>query len=302
MFAQKYPQLICISLILLCLPQSLLAQARPGNPPLPANRSTGAQWEYLVISFGKTYFSDPNAEPETKTKGFSKLLSYSKIGVVSATEAITVESQMDTLGKFGWELVGIVGAIGGDQQMVFRRRYDPNQSRAEAIQIKEEGERLLAAQRQVVSEIAQADFVDLDEVERVAAITQTRVKEETRLRSAIDNLKNSTITNVKTLSTASTVNGSDVRAEVTVDGSAQLLTDGNKYRSKEAETFAKEIATAIYQAAGLTSEYGAEQSYLNFALGEVKISVAVMVSNQGRQKIVATANTGGKWPERKRGF
>jgi len=303
---RKNCRLSYIVLILLCLPQILSAQsARPSSPPVAAQstRPTGPQWEYLVISFGKTYFSDPNAEPETKTKGLSKLISYSRIGVVSATEALTVEWQMDTLGKFGWELVGIVGAIGGDQQMVFRRRYDPTQSRAEAALIREEGERLLATQRQLASDLAQADFVDLDEVERIAAIAQTRQTEETRLRSAIDSLRNPAINNVKIVSTASAPNGSAVRAEVTVDGSVQLLREGNKYRSQEAQTLSNQIAAAIYSAAGLISEYGAaSSSNLGYSLGEVKISVSISVSNQGKQKTVATAVTGGKWPERKRGF
>jgi hypothetical protein len=266
------------------------------NRPQATSRGPAKQWEYLVVSFGKTYFSEPNLEPETKTAGLSKLVSYSKLGVVSAQEALTVQWQMDTLGKFGWELIGIVGAIGGDQEMVFRRAYDPEQSKVEATLIREEGERLLAAQREVASNLAQADFVDLDAIEKAAAIAQTRQKEEARLKTAIESLNNPAIVEVKVVSSATSPDGSALTAEVTVDGTAQLLKEGNKYRSSEAQALAKQVATAIYRAAGLSSRYESD-SYLSYALGEVKINALVRISYQGKQKIVATANAGGKWPD-----
>ena len=101
------------------------SKTTPLTPPTASQSqiSSAKQWEYLVISFGKTLFTDPTDNPETKAVGLSKLLSYSKAGVVSAQEALGTQSQMDTLGKFGWELIDIVGAIGGDQEMVFRRAF-----------------------------------------------------------------------------------------------------------------------------------------------------------------------------------
>lgn len=300
-------RLIGIAIILCCGCTQLLAQTpRPAGPAAPraqaTSRGISRQWEYLVVSFGKAYFSDPNREPETKTAGLSKLVSYSKVGIVSAQEALTVQSQMDTLGRFGWELIGIVGVIGGDQEMVFRRAYDPEQSKTEAALIREEGERLLAVRREVIADLAQADFVDLDATERAAAIAQTRQNEEARLRTAIASLNNPAIANVKIVSTALSSDSSAVTVEVTVDGSSELLKEGNRYRSTEARAMANQIATAIYQAAGLKSDYGSDpSSYLSHTLGEVKISSSVRVSYQGKQKTVATANAGGKWPERKRG-
>jgi hypothetical protein len=211
-----------------------------------------------------------------------------------------MQSQMDTLGKFGWELVSIVGVIGGDQEMVFRRPYDPDQSKAEAALIREEGERLLAAQKDLAAELAQADFVDLDATERAAATTETRQKEEARLRAAIQGLNNSAIVDIRVVSTARAPEGSDVTAEVVVDGSSQLLKDGNKYRASEALTLAKQIALEIYNAAGLKQGYSFMTPASGFYGGEVKVSVSIRVSKQGKQKIVATANVGGQWPERKR--
>ncbi len=58
---------------------------RPGPTRQPVGGTTeGKQWEYLVVSFGKVYFSDPVSETDIKTSGLSKLVSFSKAGIVIA--------------------------------------------------------------------------------------------------------------------------------------------------------------------------------------------------------------------------
>lgn len=81
-----------------------------------------AQWEYLVVSYGKTLFGSPE-----------KTLAYRAIGLnATAQEATEIQRSLDVLGRFGWEMVTIVGAIGGDQQIVFKRRYDKSRVAGEA--------------------------------------------------------------------------------------------------------------------------------------------------------------------------
>lgn len=83
------------------------------------------QWEYLIVSYGKTLFGDPE-----------KTLAYRSIGLAAtAQEANEIQRSLDVLGRFGWEVVTIVGTIGGDQQMVMKRRYDKNRVSNEATQI-----------------------------------------------------------------------------------------------------------------------------------------------------------------------
>lgn len=268
------------------------------------NTQSSKQWEYLVVSFGKTLYTDPDDNPETKTIGLSKLLSYSKAGVVSAKEALSTQNQMDTLGKFGWELIDVLGSIGGDQQMVFRRHYDAEQSKKEAVLIREEGERLLAAQQEAASKLARstketsAEIVDLDAVERAIATNETRRKEEARLKEAINTIKSHPISNVKVISTAYAPDASNVASEIEVDGSTFLLKE-NKYRSSEAKAMASQIAQSIYNAANLGKDwFDSSPPSSNYYSGEVKISVSVKVTYQGTSKIVATQNIGGKWDER----
>ena len=82
-------------------------------------------WEYLVLSLGKNYFSSipSDATYIIPNLGF-KSLAYRDDGFHRTNEATTTESQMDILGKNGWELVNIIGMIGGDQQYVFKRPLD----------------------------------------------------------------------------------------------------------------------------------------------------------------------------------
>lgn len=123
-----------VGLFLLLLSASgTYAQNRPATPSSnPAkvqaqvtNRSLDVQWEYLVVSYGKTVFGAPE-----------KTLAYRSIGLsATAQEANEVQRSLDVLGRFGWEVVTIVGTIGGDQQIVFKRRYDRNRSVNEGSEI-----------------------------------------------------------------------------------------------------------------------------------------------------------------------
>lgn len=268
--------------------------------------SGNKQWEYLIISFGKTYFSDPNEQPESKIRGLSKLLSYSEpglstseisaLGKVTSQEAMAAEKNLDTLGKFGWELVGIVGVIGGDQQMVLKRVYDAEQSKTEANVIRAEGERLLKSQQDAAAELARAELIDLDALEKANAINDTRRTEEARLRTAIETVNNYPFTEIKVVSSASQPADSGLVAEVVLDGNARLLKEGKNYRTSEAEALAKEAALAIFNAASL-KPIGSDPFYMSY-LREVRINVSVKVSNEKTSKTVATASVGGKWPER----
>ena len=71
------------------------------------------QWEYIIVCFGKTAFENPQ-----------KTLAYRTLGVSGGNEGAALEANLDIMGRFGWEVVAIVGAIGGDQQIVLKRKYD----------------------------------------------------------------------------------------------------------------------------------------------------------------------------------
>lgn len=266
-------------------------------------RSTTAakqpQWEYLVVSFGKVYFADPLTDPDRKASGDSKLISFSREGIVIASEGISTQRAMDTLGRFGWELVGAVGAIGGDQEMLFKRPFDENRSKQEEELIKKEGERirnLLQEERTKTAAVSTAELVDLDEAERVEARNTNRRNQEQRLRTAAETFKDYPLTIDSVVSDAYTANDTGASISITVDATSKLLTDGNKFRSGEAKKLADSIAASIARAAGVSSRssYGSDSS-INYLIGKVKIEVKTAVNFNGKKRIVGTARTGGDW-------
>lgn len=269
-----------------------------------ANRSSAAkqpQFEYLVVSFGKVYFADPLTDPDRKASGDSKLISFSREGIVIASEGISTQRSMDVLGKFGWELVGAVGAIGGDQEMLFKRPFDENRSKQEEELIKKEGERirnLLLEERTKTANVAATttELVDLDEVERTAARNANRRSQEEKLKTAAETFKEYPISIDSVISNAYSSNDTSVSISVTADATNKLLTDGNKYRSGEAKNLADSIANSIARAAGVSSKstYGSDSS-LSYLIGKVKIEVKVAINFNGKKKVVGTARTGGDW-------
>ena len=281
----------------------LLSSPTLAQTPTKAITSPAAtkQWEYLAVSFGKTLFSDPIAEPEIKATGSSKLLAFSKAGIVTAQEAISTQRQMDALGRFGWELVGTVGTIGGDQELLFKRPFDPAESKREASLITQEG-KLLAAEQQAeaakVRDQPMTELIDQDAVARQAALDAYRRQEEKRLKDAVATMTGAgyILTQVTATSTAESPTSSGVLGDVTVDGTSILLHDGNKYSGDAAKKMAVETANMIYKEAGLvlTDQFASKE--LDAYTGPVKVNVHVVINFHGQPQEVATERCGGKWP------
>lgn len=269
-----------------------------------AARNTAAkqpQWEYLVVSFGKVYFSDPLTDPETKASGSSKLISFSREGIVIANEGVTTQRSMDILGRFGWELVGAVGAIGGDQEMLFKRPYDETRSKQEEDLIKKEGERIrnLIQEERAKSASLQTvttELIDLDSVESTEARNANRRNQEDRLKKAAEAIKDYPLSIESVVSDAYSAKDTRVSIIIAADATTTLLTDGNKYRSSQAKQTADNIAFSVVGSAGVKQrkDYGLDSS-INYSLGKVKITVNVIINFNGKKKVVATSRTGGDW-------
>lgn len=109
-----------VSALLIIVACSASAQPKPVLTPVSAEQ----KWEYIVVSYGKTEFGAPQ-----------KTLAYRPIGLPNGQEAQDLQNSLDILGRFGWEAVAFVGSIGGDQQIVLKRKYDKSRivSEREAI-------------------------------------------------------------------------------------------------------------------------------------------------------------------------
>lgn len=85
-----------------------------------ANNPASQKWEYLVVSPGKVYWCGEyfilnDCPPDTAKADVSEATGF------KGGEAVELEQLLDRVGQQGWELVDIVGQIGGDQEFVFKR-------------------------------------------------------------------------------------------------------------------------------------------------------------------------------------
>lgn len=85
-----------------------------------ANNPAAQKWEYLVVSPGKVYWCGEAYLLRHCSSGTAKA-NVSAVTGFEGGEAVELEKLLDKVGQQGWELVTIVGLIGGDQEFVFKR-------------------------------------------------------------------------------------------------------------------------------------------------------------------------------------
>ena len=241
-----------------------------------------SQWEYLVVSYGKTLFGSPE-----------KTLAYRSIGLaVTAQEANEIQQSLDILGRFGWEVITIVGSIGGDQQIVMKRRYDKNRVANEGIailrgrelylkdlidilergrKIREESEAATAASRN------QPKLIDLDAKEREDKRLQFTAELATAVKSAL-----SDVSGVKDPVTSARVLDSDGKykfVDVRVDLTDLMLKDGNNYRASEVRNWLNSVLLASLKRS------------LNTSGGSIDITASATITFNGKSEKVGEQKT-----------
>lgn len=192
-------------------------------------------YEYLVVSYGETLYSNPFLNPDSADAAFSKVQLFSEIGVTIPSEAITLQRNIDVLGQFGWEMITVVGSIGGDQQLVFKRPYDFERSAAEAERIRVERDELIAAYSATKDDTPQGtELVDVDAAEHAEALNARNnrdtatVRRLTEVAAAVASIK------LPELTVNATAYGIDDRGRVSVkttqDVTATALISPGQYR------------------------------------------------------------------------
>lgn len=218
------------------------AQAQT-KPPAAAPTPSGheQQWEYIVVSYGKTVFETPE-----------KTLGYRSLGLSGGSEATDLEANLDIMGRFGWEVATIVGTIGGDQQIVLKRKYDKVRSANEygmiskgrTLYLKDladiiERSNKLAEEslRQSEAERNKPRLNDLDARDALAARQIKMAAIEASYTAA---LKKFAFGNNATISVKpKSIYSSDIEVTINVDLTADFLIDGNSYRRKSVANFLK---------------------------------------------------------------
>ena len=90
--------------------QSVFYRLGPAQPPRP----DGPRWEYLVVA------SRPEFDLAVREVTMQPLAA-GMPELPFVYEARLLEGRLNHLGEAGWELVAVVGTVGGDQMYVFKR-------------------------------------------------------------------------------------------------------------------------------------------------------------------------------------
>jgi len=197
------------------------------------------KWEYLVLSLGKNYFYSLPTEAIAISSNYGfKTLAYLKEGFYKIDEATTTQKQMDVLGKNGWELVDIVGVIGGDQQYVFKRPlihelYTETLKQSDSIYNK--------IIKNIKNPKPTNNPIKLIEFNAYQAkLERQRITQEKKEYIAKQLAENNKYNVIEYYFKKSTNDIYPDMTSIDIDATDSLLFDGNKYRQNEADQIAKE--------------------------------------------------------------
>ena len=207
----------------------------------------GTQWEYIVVSYGKTLFTEPD-----------KTLAYRGLGLPVGQEGTGLQKSLDILGRFGWETVAFVGQIGGDQQVVLKRKFDRSRAADESqaiaknkeVYLKDLADILERQERRAQSEAKAAEtsgedgkLIELDAAERARVVRErmTKLQETAKATIAQSEFAQLGVFSYSPISNYS----NDLTITVEVDLTAQFLKNGNSYSKIEVDEHLKKLSVKV---------------------------------------------------------
>ena len=196
------------------------------------------------------------------------------------------------LGQKVWELTGLTFIENQSTRFIFKRPYDAERSRQET-ELQKNNEQ----NRQ-----PQVEFVNLDEIEKQSSQKEAEEKAKYRIEQAIKSIKGFSIVSLKSFAwfpNIPNIKDRRISGEVIIDGSKELLKDGNKYRASEVDKFIRQAANELYKSAGLKPRYANEEifTYHNSGGNGVKVKISVVVNYKGVAKTLAEGVVQGDWEE-----
>lgn len=185
-----------------------------------------SQWEYMVVSFGKANFSQLK----------SKTMAYWENGISKNAYGDSIyEKDLDILGQNGWEVVSILGAIGGDQQVMLKRPFDSKRTATEKRIIDTNSKLvidgfldvLLAAEEK--NKETKPELINLDAYEKQQALMKARKEAEAVSTQYLNSMS------VKPSNIKYVWDSKEEKLSITVDYDVtkQCLIGVNQYRSSK---------------------------------------------------------------------
>ena len=190
----------------------------------------------------------------------------------------------------------MLGAIGGDQQIVFKRPYNEERSIQEAERILEEREALIAeynatreAKPAAESTSGVPRLVDVDAVERAQSTTARNERDASRVRSLIETAaaQGFALTELTVTGRAySPESNPDVSAQVTQDVTASALIGPGQYRKSLVDSSVEQFSIAL----GGVGLFVTDRDFCtgNFGNGEAHITITAIINHDNTTSEVGT--------------
>lgn len=189
---------------------------------------------------------------------------------------------LNELGRKSWELVSLTFNEGQPVRFFFKRPYIPERTRLEAEQAKN-----------AEKKPSKVDFIELDQADFDNTVKETADKIKSKFEQA---LKNS---GVKFEILEFSTRNKQIYSKISVDGSSDLLQDGNKYRLSKAKIYLRQIATEIFEKSGMTRVSPTAEFYYEvypvIDRGNTTILISLILNNGEAKKIVKTGYITGNW-------
>jgi hypothetical protein len=201
-----------------------------------------AEWEYLVISYGKTYFADP-----------IKSQNYAAITAQAGQEAVSLQKSLDGLGKLGWELVAVIGNIGGDQELLLKRKSDPSLGKKEQDYLAKQSAQamtdLMNRYKKQADESAKAEklaadkkiLVDLDLLDAQQKFVQEQKDADDYIKQLIDGIVADELVKKEV-----NLTGLKYSIRVQYDLTSSQLSNTNEYRKSLIDAYLEDAESGIY--------------------------------------------------------
>lgn len=211
------------------------------------------------------------------------------------TSGVSFQCSWEWIKESGWEMVGV-----NECCIYFKRPYNKARTEKEIEWIKKE----FNPQKQ-----DEFNLVDLDKSEAKQKLGEFNRSEETKLRNALEKVKDLPLRILTVESKAQALNQQSAAAEIVLDATLVLLKNGN-YRSSEAEKYFNENTKRILEIIGLSVDYSYSGNALRISNGGYKplkfgklnnyysgihLKISVIVNYNNQQNIVAQNFIGGKW-------
>ena len=253
-------------------------------------------WEYLVVAYETPSLDASMNDVGAAEASRAKIRRFGDLGIPLPRDATALQRNIDLLGRFGWELVAVVGTVDEGRQMLFKRPYDEERIEREAELIANERATILAQFDAVresprVADPDAPELVDLDAVDRAQATDARNARDVEYVRERIIELAAMGFPlshlEVEARSAAPDAAG-DVVVRLIQSVTEAALVGENEYRSTLALGAYAELLAGLERVGLAPSDVGACTPDEGIGTGRVQLTVDLAIVAEASVTIVGT--------------